>query len=69
MKKRWNMKRRRHEPSDPKVDAFIAEILAVCEKHGMSIGHEDTQGAFIVMDYWGSNVEWLQDAHDGRGDS
>lgn len=33
---------------DPKVDAFLDEIIAVCRKHEMVLGHEDSHGAFTV---------------------
>lgn len=47
MTKRWH-KTRREDVEDPKVEAFLAEVVEVCKRHGMSISHEDTQGAFIV---------------------
>lgn len=31
-----------------KVDAFVADINAVCKKHGLEITHEDQHGSFIV---------------------
>jgi hypothetical protein len=46
----------------PEVDAFIRDIIIVCKKHGMSLAHEDSQGAFIVEDYKADNVEWLEAA-------
>lgn len=36
---------------NPRIDAFLAEIETVCEKHGLSISHEDGHGAFEVVDY------------------
>ncbi len=34
--------------------AFIAEVLEVCERHGLAISHEDGQGAFriVPLDDW-----------------
>ena len=46
----------------PKAAAFIEEILAVCRKHGLSIAHEDSQGAFIVELYSNIAAQWLSDA-------
>lgn len=42
------------------IDLFIAEITDVCKKHGMSISHEDSHGAFIIDGYMESNIKWLQ---------
>jgi hypothetical protein len=36
---------------NPRIDAFLAEIETVCERHGLSISHEDGHGAFEVVDY------------------
>ena len=47
-----------------KVDAFLAEVTAICEKHNMSISHEDTHGAFIVQPFDESNIKWLMGAVD-----
>ena len=33
----------------PDVDAFIEDLVRVFHRHGMSLGHEDTGGAFIVQ--------------------
>lgn len=49
----------------PDVDAFIEEVLAVCKKHRMSIGHEDGHGSFIVYegaDKAEANADWLRGA-------
>ena len=43
----------------PEVDAFLADVIAVFHKHGLSIAHEDHQGSFIVTGMDESNVEWL----------
>lgn len=57
--KRWNG---REEAEVPEVDAFIADIIAVCRKHGMSISHEDHHGAFEIEPYSEKRVEWLKRA-------
>lgn len=48
----------------PAVDAFLEEINEVCRKHGMSISHEDTHGAFIIDRLDDErDLEWLSLAH------
>ena len=41
---------------------FLEDIKKVCEKHNLSISHEDGHGAFIVEDYNDRNIEWLFNA-------
>lgn len=48
----------------PDVDAFLAELVEVCRKHGFSLGHEDNHGAFLVEKFDVGNLEWLLDALD-----
>jgi chitinase len=48
------------------VAAFLAEIVALCKRYGFSLGHEDTQGAFIVERYDEDNIQWLMDAMVGK---
>lgn len=45
------------------VDAFIEAIKQVCEKHKFVIMHEDTEGAFVIMDYNEKGFDWLNHAH------
>jgi hypothetical protein len=45
---------------------FLLEIQLLCMKHGLSLSHEDTQGAFIVTEYSEENVEWLMAALERR---
>lgn len=48
---------------DPAVDAFLEEIIAVCKKHGMCIGHEDGHGSFLVhREIIEHNLGWLRAA-------
>lgn len=49
---------------NPKIEKFLDEIAVVCEKHGFSIGHEDSQGGFTIEMYQKSNIDWLNDALD-----
>lgn len=50
-----------------KFQAFIAEVQAVCEKHGISLSH--SQGGFILEPYNLSSFVEIADAlvfwHDG----
>jgi hypothetical protein len=50
----------------PEIDKFLEEIKTVCEKHGMSISHEDGHGGFEIEDYDEYNIEWLFAAADNR---
>jgi hypothetical protein len=47
---------------NPAVDAFLAEILQVCEKHQMSISHEDFGGSFNIKPFNQNDAEWLKEA-------
>jgi len=55
------------EMETPEVDAFIEEVLAVCKKHGFSIGHEDGHGSFLIEDYSEGDSDWLRNAEDETG--
>jgi sugar phosphate isomerase/epimerase len=60
---RWH-KEKSVRLEDPAVDAFLEEVIEVCKKHGMCIGHEDGHGAFLVeRGDW--TFEWLLNAHIG----
>ena len=50
------------EESPEHVEAFLEEIEAVCRKHNMSIGHEDTGGSFIITPLDEDHIEWLSHA-------
>lgn len=63
--KRW-INRLMDDAEVPAIDAFLADVEAVCRKHGFSLSHEDGQGAFEVEEFRESNIEWLKDAHDAR---
>jgi len=66
--KRWNQWRK-SEVDNPRVDAFLADVLAVCKRHGLAICHEDEHGAFIVRDYGDMELWWhsLLEAFDDTG--
>ncbi len=44
---------------NPEVDAFLRDIIKVCEEHGFSIEHEDGQGAFIITKFNEAAADWL----------
>lgn len=50
----------------PDIDVFLNEIYSVCLRHGLSIEHEDGQGAFNITNYNDAAMEWLLGANDGR---
>ena len=63
MTKRWDRETGEYIKA-PEVDAFLEDIVAVCEKHGMSLGHEDCH-SYRRTDsqrqlVWGSNMRVLQ---------
>lgn len=53
----------------PEIDAFLADIFKVFEKHGMSISHEDHHGGFEIENSKEDNKynkNWLNYASDAR---
>lgn len=50
--------------SCPKIDDFLSDILAVCRKHQLCIGHEDTHGAFLIHCLDENVTMWMNDASD-----
>jgi len=61
--KRWS-KTKGSMVRNPKIDAFIEDLIAVCDKHGLSISHEDTHGAFTVEVFSEKRIDWLRNAHE-----
>ena len=64
--KRWSPSAEQ-KVENTKVDAFLAEIWAVCERHGMALSHEDGNGAFEVVSIGDPGCDWrawLMEAHD-----
>jgi hypothetical protein len=44
------------------VELFMTELTSLCKQHGLSLSHEDGQGAFIVDVYSESNISWINAA-------
>lgn len=64
--KRWSQEAG-ERVENPKIDAFIEDVLGTCRKHNMSIGHEDSHGAFIVYGHFSEVMaDWLRSAHSIR---
>lgn len=63
--RRWKKGVSAYGKSDA-VDSFLNDIAIVCKQHGMSISHEDSQGAFIVEKFSDDKADWLADAHIGK---
>jgi len=60
---RWKTAERR-DVENEKIDSFLAEIISVCIKHGLSIGHEDCHGGFLVREFNHDAAKWLLEASD-----
>jgi hypothetical protein len=58
---RWNISTTRRE-ENPTVDAFINDIVELCKKYNLSLGHEDCEGSFIVVPLSEHNINWLLNA-------
>ena len=63
--KRWNTTMSK-EIDSPPIDEFLNEIIAVCEKHGISISHEDGHGSFQIENFDKFFVDWILNAQDAR---
>lgn len=47
------------EECELKRASFIGEILDVYSRHGLSLSHEDSYGAFLIDKWREENVAWL----------
>jgi hypothetical protein len=64
MKERWQT-RKKQCAATPAIDAFIEEVIAVCQKHGLYISHEDGHGGFVIVNEKADlYFDWLRDASD-----
>ena len=50
------------EVENEKAAAFLKDIVAVYQKHGLSLVHEDHNGSFEIEDYKEDNVFWVMSA-------
>ena len=48
-----------------RIKNFMKEYEELCIKYGISLSHEDCQGALIIDEYDKDNVEWVKSALDG----
>ena len=48
-----------------RIKNFMRDYEELCIKHGMSLSHEDCQGAFIIDEYDEDNVAWVKSALNG----
>lgn len=62
--KRWNGD---EHAENPKIDAFLEEVRAVCKRHGFAISHEDAHGGFEILPIADGDLEWLMQATDRTG--
>ena len=48
-----------------RIESFMKEYEELCIRHGLSLGHEDYEGGFIIDEYDADNVEWVKAAMNG----
>jgi hypothetical protein len=63
------MSKQAHVPTPARVEAFFDAYEALCKLHGLTLGHEDGHGAFIVEDYDESIIGWVRGAYLNLDDS
>lgn len=52
----------REHVSDQDIDEFLRELEELYRRHGLSLAHEDTHGAFLIEKLSEDNVRWVKDA-------
>jgi len=62
----WNTTTKQFE-TNPAIDLFLKDLVAVCCKHSLSLSHEDTQGAFRVVPLNEEDINTLFQAHNSTG--
>lgn len=69
--KRWNRDKTRFVTSPSEVDNFLRELIDLCNKHNMSLSHQDSHGAFIVVKQPPNDkrIKWLLDADFSENDN
>lgn len=48
--KHWNPNKQGYV-ENPRIDAFIQDIIAVCKKHRLSLTNEETGAGYVVRPY------------------
>ena len=67
MEKMWSDKVQNFVEIPTEILNFFDEIEEVCKKHNISIGHEDTQGSFIIYQEYDEDImKWLRYASLGK---
>ena len=61
-KNTWDVQKERYIDTPKEMSDFFSEIEEVCRKHGLSIAHEDYQGAFQIVTYDEKNISKLKRA-------
>ena len=59
---------RRDSAPSPEIDPFLEDLIEVMRRHGMSIGHEDTEGGFTLHEFDEDKIQWLSALSDERED-
>jgi len=47
---------------DQTIDEFLDELENLYHKYGLSLAHQDNQGAFIIQKFNPDNVVWVRAA-------
>ena len=50
------------KPTRDQADRFLSDLEWLCRQHGLSLAHQDGQGAFIVTEYREPLLRWLKAA-------
>lgn len=58
-KKVWDILETKFIDMPSEMESFLNDIVGVYKKHGLSLGHEDSHGAFRVENFCQDNVDWL----------
>jgi hypothetical protein len=59
----WDVQKSQIIKTPEKQINFLNEIRQVCKKHGLSISHEDKEGAFEIENFSQDNIDWLMNAN------
>ena len=59
MSKVWDKVNRCMVEMPKEMKDFLNDVESVCKKYGLSISHEDYNGAFLIEKYSKENIEWL----------